>query len=464
MARPRKQTYTLEMYLKKNMKGDIDNKADVQRNFAWNNEQVNELIVTVLTDDYIPPIILGEEENSKLHIVDGGCRTAALIKFRHMNYKITSSIENSMIPYKKKVKDENGNITYEDTLFNIKNKTYEKLPEELKEKFDEYQIETVIHENCDSYKISRYIKRYNNHVAMNTDQKAFTYIDRFASRIRKIVDSKFFVDCCDCSEKDKMKGVIERIIVEAMMCINHFDNWKTQAKPAFKYLNEYAIDEEFEAFTDNLHRLENIITDDVKNIFNKKDSFIFLTLFDKFAKLGIEDIKFAEFLKEFSENLRSNKRNEKGLLFDEIDKDLSTKDKQVIIDKLRLLEELMLEFLHIEMSDETKDEEIFIANVVGIDKSEVHRNMDIYKEDLNGNDNLKGLKGNCIKDGSKLLDYQNNLSLLAMVAYAYKIGQDLDKWLTDFASKNNTYITDQQKNFYYMRDNFKEYLKKGRVA
>ncbi|MDE7016024.1 MAG: DUF262 domain-containing protein, partial [Lachnospiraceae bacterium] len=160
MARPRKQTYTLDMYLKKNKKGDIDNNADVQRNFVWNNEQVNELIVTVLTDDYIPPIILGEEENSKLHIVDGGCRTAALRKFREMNYKITSSLENPLIPYKKKIIEENGNIIYEDALFDIKNKTYEKLPEELKEKFDEYQIETVIHECCDSYKISSYIKRY----------------------------------------------------------------------------------------------------------------------------------------------------------------------------------------------------------------------------------------------------------------------------------------------------------------
>ncbi len=161
MARPRKQTYTLEMYLKKNRKGDIDNNADVQRNFVWNNEQINELIVTVLTDDYMPPIILGEEENSKLHIVDGGCRTAALRKFREMNYKITSSIENSLIPYKKKVKDRKGNITYKDDVFDIKNKTFDKLPEELREKFDEYQIETVIHECCDCTKVSRYIKRYN---------------------------------------------------------------------------------------------------------------------------------------------------------------------------------------------------------------------------------------------------------------------------------------------------------------
>ena len=149
MARPRKQTYTLEMYLKKLKNGDIDNSADVQRNFVWKAEQINGLMVTVLTDDYIPPIILGEEDNTQLHIADGGQRSAALKLFRHGNYKITSAVEDSIMSYKKKVKDNNGKIIWEDAEFDIRNKTFEMLPDELKKKFDEYQIETVIHENCD---------------------------------------------------------------------------------------------------------------------------------------------------------------------------------------------------------------------------------------------------------------------------------------------------------------------------
>lgn len=382
MARPRKQTYTLDRYLKKNMNGDIDNNADVQRNFVWKNEQINELIATVLMDDYIPPIILGEEENTKLHIVDGGCRTAALIKFRRMNYKITSSIEKSLIEYKKKVVGKNGKVTYVDDVFDIKNKTFEKLPEELKEKFDEYQIETVIHEACDSSKISKYIKRYNNHVAMNTDQKAFTYIDKFASRIREILDSRFFVDCCDYSENDKTKGAVERIIVESMMCMNHFDNWKKQAKSACKYLNNNATEKEFDIFEDHLHRLENIISDDIKWIFNKKDSFIFFTLFDRFTKFGVDDIIFAEFLRKFNE-IRSIERNNNGLLFDEIDKDLSTKDKQVIIDKLDMLEKLMIEFLHIEKRDsDIGSVELFISQNLNIDIETIQEDMDLYNESL----------------------------------------------------------------------------------
>ncbi len=453
MARPRKQTYTLDMYLKKNRKGDIDNNADVQRNFVWNNEQINELIVTVLTDDYIPPIILGEESNSRLHIVDGGQRTAALIKYRYGNHKITASIENSIIHYKKKVVGEDGKIIYEDAVFDIKNKTFEKLPDELKEKFDEYQIETVIHESCDSFIISRYIKRYNNHVAMNTEQKAFTYIDKYASRIRDILNSRFFIECNNYSEKDKTKGVVERIVVEAMMCMNHFDNWKTQPKPACKYLNDHATEEEFDIFTDNLHRLEKIITKDIKNIFNKKDSFIFLTLFDKFARLGLDDEKFAEFLREFQYKLRSIKRNDKKLLFDEIDKDASTKDKQVITDKLYMLENMMLEFLHIDNDNSSQSNiESFISQNLGINIEAIQTDMDFYNESLNE------LLDNTVKIDSKLRNEENRFSLLAMMVYSYKEDKDLDEWMTEYARRNNTYFIDQKKNFLHMKNDFEQYI------
>lgn len=448
MARPRKQTYTLDMYLKKNRKGDIDNNADVQRNFVWSNEQINELVVTVLTDDYIPPIILGEEENSKLRIVDGGCRTAALIRFRYGNYKITSSVENSFIPYKKKV-------TYEDAVFDIRSATYEKLPEELKEKFDEYQIETVIHEVCDGTKISRYIKRYNNHAAMNTDQKAFTYIDKFAGRIREILNSRFFVECSSYSEKDKTKGAVERIVVEAMMCMNHFDNWKTQAKAACRFLNDNGTEEEFDRFGDYIRRLESIVTEDIREVFNKKDSFIFLTLFDRFSRLGAEDIQFAAFLREFSSTFRYVKRNKRGLLFDEIDRDASTKDRQVIADKLNLLEELMTGFLRDRESGGSQGgAELFVAEVLDMDAEALREDMDFYVE------SLEELLEKTVKVGSKLRNPENRLSLLAMMVYSYREDRDLDDWLAEYAGRHNKYLADQKKNFLQLKEDLERYCAK----
>ncbi len=456
MARPRKQTYPLETYLNSNKDGDISNNADTQRKPAWRTI-INGLIVTILTDDYIPPIILAEENNSQLDIVDGGSRTAAFMMYRYGNYKITSSVENSIISYKKKVKDENGNIIWEDASFDIKGKTYDQLPEELKKKFNAYQIETVIHENCDKNRIATYIKRYNEHSSMNTNQKAFTYIDKFANRIRKIMDSRFFLECNVYSDNDNEKGVVERIIVETVMCMNYFDEWTKEAKKLFKYINDHATEEEFDALEKNLHRLENIVTDDIKDIFNKKDSFIFLTLFDKFSKLGVSDIKFADFLREFKSNYRAKVRNANGLLFDEIKQSSSTKAKQVITEKLYLVENLMSKFLGVDTNIEKSgvdNVEVFISENLDMEIDEFRDDLEDYE------DTLDKLLDNTVKDGSRLLDERNRPSLLAMMIYSYKEDKDLDEWMSDYAKKNNTYFVDQKKNFLHMKNDFEQYIKK----
>lgn len=465
MARPRRQIYPLETYLEENKNGDISNNADTQRKPAW-KAIINGLIVTILTDDYIPPIILAEKESDEQKdIVDGGSRTAAFMMFRYGNHKISFSVENAVIPFKRKIKDEYGNIIWEDATFDIRGKTYDQLPDELKKKFNKYQLETVIHENCDKRKIATYIKRYNEHSSMNANQKAFTYIDKFAGKINRIVENGFFINNKVYTDNDKNKGVIERIVVETVMCMNHFDNWKTQPKTAFKYLNDNSTENEFDDLESNLYRLENIITSDIMDIFNKKDSFIFLTLFDKFTKLGVDDIQFAEFLREFKSNLRESSKNQKGLLFDEIDKDASTKDKQVVLDKLNMLENLMLAFLHTnedheekivfdEINITTTENESFIADVLNMDLNEVSENMDIYNEDLDD------LIFNSIRDGSnsKLVDDANRISLLTMVAYSYQRDVNLDDWFAEYAAQNNTYLVDQRKNFLHMKKDFINYI------
>jgi len=456
MARPRKQTYPLETYLNNNKNGDISNNADTQRKPAW-KAIINGLIVTILTDEYITPIILAEEENSQLSIVDGGSRTAAFMMFRYGNYRISASVEDSIIPYKKKERDGNGNIIWENATFDIKGKTYDQLPEELKKKFNGYQLDTVVHEHCDKKRIAAYIKRYNEHTSMNTNQKAFTYIDKFASKIHEIIDSKFFVDNRMYSDNDKNKGTIERVVVETIMCMNHFDNWKAQAKTACKYLNDYAKEEEFDVLIDNLHRLENVITDEIMDIFNKKDSFIFLTLFDKFTKVGANDIQFRDFLIEFKSNLRSSATNKNGQHFDEIDKGSGTKDKQVVYDKLEMLEDLMLEFLKVEEKPKNfGNVEEFIACNLDMDVNTISDDLDFY------NESLDVLLEKTVKIDSKLRQEQNRPSLLAMMVYSYKEDVDiaLEKWLGEYAIQNNMYFIDQRENFIHMKQEFEKYLKK----
>lgn len=451
MARPRRQTYTMQQYLSNIKEGYISNNASTQRNPAW-KPIVDGLVVTIFTDDYIPPIILAEEESGRIVIVDGGSRTAAFKMLCDGNYKIRSSVEDPIIKYKKMSKDKNGNNIWSDAEFDIRNKTFGQFPKELQKKFNEYQVETVIHE-CDSEKVAKYLRRYNIHTAMNANEKMFIYLPKFAEKIREIADRRFFIDYSNFTDNEKAKGMLERTISETVMCMFHLENWSKQGRRIAEFLDKNSSGEEFGKLDENLQKLEKVITDDVKDVFNKKDSFVFLTLFDRFTKSGMDDKRFADFLRTFQNDLRHTKRNSNGLLFDEIDKKVSTKDKQVISDKLDMLEALMKEFLDMKPRNiHRESDEFFISENVGISMEDVQKDMEFY------NVTLDDLEIETIQYGSRLLDRQNRLSLLAMVAYSYKEDIDIEDWLEKYAKANNTYLADQKRNFVMMKRDLRKFM------
>lgn len=97
----------------------------------------NELIFSVLNGEYVLPIILAAEASSQLYIVDGLQRSTTLMMFRYGGYRLTSSLEEPVIHYRAKALDSegeteldgNGDIIWETRSFDIRHKTYEKLPE-----------------------------------------------------------------------------------------------------------------------------------------------------------------------------------------------------------------------------------------------------------------------------------------------------------------------------------------------
>lgn len=451
MARPRRQTFTMKQYIDNLREGYISNNASTQRNPAW-KPIVDGLAVTILTDDYIPPIILSERDDGLTIIVDGGSRTAAFRMICEGNHKIKSSVEDPIIPYKKIEKDKNGKTMFIDAEFDIRNKTFEQFPKELQKKFYEYQLETVIHEHCNKDRESKYLRRYNSNTGMNANQKMFNYIPKFAEQIREVTNRQFFVSCNDIKDNEKEKGALERVIAESIMCMFHIDKWNKNGKSLATYLNMNSTCEEFEKLNNNLIRLENIVTDKTKMLFNKKDSFIWFTLFEKFTKLFLDDSQFAMFLNEFVDGLRN--KSVDGKLFDTVDETGSTKDKTVIITKLHILETLMNEFLHNnEMDVESITDVEFISKNVELSPESVREDIEVYKDDLNT------LLDNTVKIGAKLRDKENRLSLLAMVAYSYKKDTDLDKWFAQY-TKKDTYYLDQKINFLHMKNDFEQYLKK----
>lgn len=442
MARPRKKTFTMSQYTGNVNDGYISNNFKTQRFPKW-KPIVDGLAVTILNDDYIAPIILAENENGQTQIVDGGSRTAAYMMIRYGNYKIKSSVEDPIIEYKSMSKDENGKITWSDATFDIRNKTYEQFPKELQKAFDEYQVETVIHE-CNSDTVAKYLRRYNIHTGMNANEKMFIYLPNFADEVREVTNRDFFINNSTFTDNEKEKGLLERVISETIMCMFHLEKWNKNGKKMATYLNENSSIDEFEKLNSNISRLEKIITEDLKDIFNSKDSFIWLTFFDKFTNIGVEDIKFAEFLKSFKDGLRNKEVD--GKLFDTVDQTGSTKDKAIIIAKLHILETLLHEFLLINKEDlEKVNTLIFIQSNVKADATE--EDVEFYSDLLND----LTLE---VDNNTKLLDEHNKPSLLALIGCAceYECDDLLDEWIKYWFATNTTYILNQKCNLETMKD------------
>lgn len=357
MAKIRKQTFSLGQYLKLMNAETIRSDQECQRlSGQWNCNMVNELIFTVLTDNYIPPIILGEETVNGITrqwIIDGLQRSSSLSMFRYGNTKITKNLDECMVAYQRKVMDENGKpkrdaqgeLLWESVEYDIRNKTYEELPEELKDRFNGYQIETAVHQDCDISEISKLVRKYNNHTAMNTNQKSFTYMDNFAADVRKVTENRFFLDVYAGSQKGKINGTFERLVADSVLLCNYPDEYRKETRKNFEWLNENAYISDFEGINGLLTRLTASLenTKETRALFDVKHTHIFVAAFKAFVELGRTEEEFNGFLHWFING--GNATEIDGKTWGRLnDRNHSTRDISIVHGKLAYLETLMKQY------------------------------------------------------------------------------------------------------------------------
>jgi hypothetical protein len=459
----REQAIALSSYLKSVNSEDISENQDVQRMFCWDNPAINELIVTVLTEDYIPPIILGEEELggdlTQQYIVDGIQRTTALNKFRHMNWKTTKSFENSVIQYQAKmrddeghlIKDKDGSILWENREFDIKNKTFEQLPDELKKKFDDYQIRIVIHQNCTMQEISKLVRRYNRNKSMGSNQKALTWIPTYARKIKNIANNEFYKNCVSYSKSMRKNGTYEQTVANSVMATFHLNDWKKTPNDRNEYLEENSSFDEFEKVNEYGNRIAKVCGNKFQNIFVFKDILCWIATFDKFTKLGVKDNKFAEFVNALVNDLHDKVIGEWS--YDLLDKEAGTSDKKIIQAKIDIYTALMMDYLHIDTETLTINPEETTLSFV-----QENANPDATEEDI---EFYRDMVEDCVRVDEPVYQ-QCERAVIAIMAYACMKEQDeeFEKWIQKYKNQTN-FSPSQKANFTYMKNSFDKYVQKG---
>lgn len=308
----------------------------------WSPSMKGNLVSDILQGNKLHPLIFAEQIINGVPIIwdlDGKQRCTNAYSYSKNGYKVSKNIRRWMIKYQTTEKDENGiDILDENGFpiavnaeFDIRGKKFSDLPEELRDRFLDYSFNYDQYLNCSEEDIGYHIERYNDGKPMTSPQKGITKLGtEYAELVKSISNMSFFKDMGGYRVSEFKNGTINRVVVESIMTANYLDKWN-KFDDMCRYIKENADVSVFDDFEDMVERLEKVATDNVSDMFNSKDSFLWFGLFARFVKTETDDQRFIEFMTEFVQSLHSKTVN--GVSFDDILESSNTKDKGIVTKK-----------------------------------------------------------------------------------------------------------------------------------
>lgn len=492
----------------------------------WNLLTKSELISDILQGNSLLQIVISEEIKAGIimhWLIDGKQRSTNLKDYLEDGFNISKNVQRYMIEYQSDKTDEYGNVILnedgfpipESKTFDIRGKKFSQLPEELQDKFKDYQVPVLLNLNCTKKDIAYDIARFNRCRPMNVSQSGWLGLEEsYAEYVDKILKMDFFKVDCDKSSYSNTNiknGSLRRIIIEAIMTSKYLSHFDKDFGKMCAYLTENANESVFIDFYLTLEKLSNVLRGDTSDIFNNKNSFLWFALFDKFLEYDIKDDKFNGFIQEFKETLHNKEID--GITYDCLNGQKGTKDRSSVTKRFNHLLTLMKEYLHIEDSveeiaeehePETVEDDLFDTETVE-ESPEKPAIAEVTEYSAIGNTEIEHVSGevidntihtdmksalkfvqDCVDEAvseldvqdyeeyldtitldvdnsSKLLDAANHDSIIGVIAYAYQNDVDCDDWFKDYFNRNNTYDVDQKKNYLNMRNDLIAF-NKGAVA
>lgn len=521
--RTKSTSYSIESLSKQLRQHRLRDNHPLQRTSGqWNLLTKSELISDILQGNSLLQIVISEEIKAGIimhWLIDGKQRSTNLKDYLEDGFAISKNVQRYMIEYQSDKTDEDGNVILnedgfpipESKTFDIRGKKFSQLPEELQDKFKDYQVPVLLNLNCTKKDIAYDIARFNRCRPMNVSQSGWLGLEEsYAEYVDKILKMDFFKVDCDKSSYSNTNiknGSLRRIIIEAIMTSKYLSHFDKDFGKMCAYLTENANESVFIDFYLTLEKLSNVLRGDTSDIFNNKNSFLWFALFDKFLEYDIEDDKFNEFIQEFKETLHNKEID--GITYDCLNGQKGTKDRSSVTKRFNHLLTLMKEYLHIEDSVKELEPEVTENNLFDTESVEETSEKPVIAEVTEysaiGNTEIEHVSGevidntihtdmksalkfvqDCVDEAvseldvqdyeeyldtitldvdnsSKLFDAANHDSIIGVIAYAYQNDVDCDDWFKDYFNRNNTYDVDQKKNYLNMRNDLIRF-NKGAVA
>ena len=461
----RTDKYSMYSLLQDKKNGDVNCNYILQREpFQWTTEEANRYFCRILSNLPIPEIILCEQKKKGLtisHLIDGLQRLSYAEAFKENRIKIGSTgAERHLIQYRDYVLDDNGNRVldedglpeYEMKIFDVIGKYYKDLPDELKKRFNNFNINVTKFFDCTDEQIADHIRDYNNHASMNKEQGGFLNVSAQTAGYIKNISQKntFFKNCGKFTDNNVIKGKLERVVAESIMLMFFRDSWKAKLDTIYKYVDENATEQQFLKLNSHFNRLELALGDDnkdLKSLLTPTTMPMWIAVFDKFTTYNIEDSRFVDFLKAYNTELKDKEIN--GVSMADF-KDQQTKKKATITGKIDLLVKLMNEFLHIDTTEvENNTEETILSFVQeNADPTATDEDINLYTD----------MVEDCVKIDDPVYK-ECGMALVALMAYACQNDkdQDFERWIENYRNKSE-FSPSQKVNYTYMKRSFDNFV------
>lgn len=475
----RTDKYSMYSLLQDKKNGDVNCNYILQREpFQWTTEEANRYFCRILSNLPIPEIILCEQKKKGLtisHLIDGLQRLSYAEAFKENRIKIGSAgAERHLIQYRDYVLDDNGNRVldedglpeYEMKIFDVIGKYYKDLPDELKKRFNNFNINVTKFFDCTDEQIADHIRDYNNHASMNKEQGGFLNVSAQTAGYIKNISQKntFFKNCGKFTDNNVIKGKLERVVAESIMLMFFRDSWKAKLDTIYKYVDENATEQQFLKLNSHFNRLELALGEDNKDLkllLTPTTMPMWIAVFDKFTTYNMDDSNFVDFLNAYNTELKDKEID--GVSMADF-KDQRTKKKATITGKIDLLVKLMNEFLHIDIT-ETSSTEVENNNTEENAEDNTEESvLSFVQENTNPNvtDEDINLYTDMVEDCVKIDDpvYKEcGMALVALMAYACQNDkdQDFERWIENYRNKSE-FSPSQKVNYTYMKRSFDNFV------
>ena len=321
----------------------------------WSNPQKGTLIETMLQGYQIPALVVCEQKMKDGFavnwIIDGMQRTSVLDEFLADGFAVARNIERPIISYQIRKKDEKGRVLLENGIpvfetaeFDIRNKKFSAFPEELQKKIKDYPLTFEMYLGCTAEDVEYHIRRYNGGKPMNQNQKGQTHLGQeFAFLVNEVRKRPFFKNGYKMAEY--VNASVNRVVDDAVMVINFCEDWKQNPVYLCKYLHDNATAEMFEEIGELADRMDAVLSDATREeVTRQTDSFIFFAAFKRFTEFGLPDSRFEDFMSAFVNGLKEKPVNGESYFVRDSAKNRATRNKRIVLGKIRQIFSLMNEF------------------------------------------------------------------------------------------------------------------------